>query len=150
MNKEGLKRSGLNSVKNTFPLADGEMEQAEILRYHTQGTWVKMAVKNALHEPVNSQYAFSGDGQMAIIEMANASGLAFIPPEKRNVMQSSTFGTGELILNAVNRGVKEIILGIGGSATNDGGIGMAAALGYQFLDKNGQILEYNGSESFLH
>ena len=82
-------------------------------------------------------------GQTAIIEMAQASGLTLVPENKQNIMKATTFGTGQLILDAINRGVRKIYIGIGGSATNDGGMGMAQALGVKFLDAKGQALSGN-------
>ena len=85
-----------------------------------------------------------GDGKTAVIEMAAASGLHLVSPKQRNPMLTTSFGTGELILAALDQGVDHIIVGIGGSATNDGGIGMAQALGVQLLDSNGQALKFGG------
>ncbi len=85
-----------------------------------------------------------GDGKTAVIEMAAASGLHLVSPEQRNPMLTTSYGTGELILAALEQGVEHIIVGIGGSATNDGGIGMAQALGVQLLDNNGQSLGFGG------
>lgn len=85
-----------------------------------------------------------GDGHTAVIEMAAASGLHLVAPEQRNPLQTTTFGTGELILAALNQGAKHIIVGIGGSATNDGGIGMAQALGIRMLDSQGKEIGYGG------
>jgi glycerate kinase len=93
----------------------------------------------------------SKDGTTAIIEMAKASGITLIQPDQYNPSGNSTYGTGELIRDALEKGVSKIILGIGGSATNDGGIGLAAALGYRFLDGNNQELPPKGSNlAFIH
>ncbi|MEN1585963.1 glycerate kinase, partial [Pseudomonas aeruginosa] len=95
-------------------------------------------------EKVNAFYGITGDGKTAVIEMAAASGLMLVVPEKRNPLLASSFGTGELILHALDNGIRHIILGIGGSATVDGGMGMAQALGVRFLDADGQPLAANG------
>ena len=123
------------------PLADGGEGTAEILTYHTQGKTITKEVNDPLMRPVEASFGISGDGTTAFIEMAVASGLYLLKPEERNCLYTTTYGTGELILEALHRGVRKIILGIGGSATNDCGMGMAVALGYQFLDKNGKQLE---------
>jgi glycerate 2-kinase len=86
---------------------------------------------------VNARLGILDNGKLAVIEMAEASGLRLVPPAKRNPLTTTTFGTGELIRAALDLGVKEIIVGVGGSATVDGGVGMAMALGAKFLDKKG-------------
>ncbi len=93
---------------------------------------------------MNAFYGLTGDGKTAVIEMAAASGLMLVAPEKRNPLLASSFGTGELIRHALDNGIRHIILGIGGSATVDGGMGMAQALGVRFLDADGQVLAANG------
>jgi glycerate kinase len=99
-----------------------------------------VTVSDPLFRPVEARFLLSGDGQTAFIEMAQASGLMRLQPAEYNPLRTSTLGTGELIKAAVQEGVTKIILGIGGSATNDAGIGMAAALGYRFLDGRGKAL----------
>ncbi|GHK19926.1 hypothetical protein ECZU03_37150 [Escherichia coli] len=93
---------------------------------------------------MNAFYGLTGDGKTVVIEMAAASGLMLVAPEKRNPLLASSFGTGELIRHALDNGIRHIILGIGGSATVDGGMGMAQALGVRFLDADGQVLAANG------
>lgn len=124
-----------------FPLADGGDGTARILALHNHGCMVKIRVNNPVFEPVEAEYGISGDGRTAYLEMSAASGLRVVAPEKQNCCHTSTYGTGELILDAMCRGARRIIMGIGGSATNDAGIGMAAALGFRFLDEQGRILE---------
>jgi glycerate kinase len=124
-----------------FPLADGGDGTARILTLHNHGRMVKIRVNNPVFEPVEAQYGLSGDGLTAFVEMSAASGLRVLAPEKQNCFHTSTYGTGELILDALRRGACRIIMGIGGSATNDAGIGMAAALGYRFLDEQGRTLD---------
>jgi glycerate 2-kinase len=124
-----------------LPLADGGEGTAEILTYHTKGKTVTKTVNDPLMRPVEASFGMSGDGQTAFIEMAVASGLYLLKQEERNCLYTTTYGTGELILAALQEGAQKIILGIGGSATNDCGMGMAAALGYKFLDSTGKELE---------
>ena len=124
-----------------FPLADGGDGTSEILTRQTHGTFVTVHVHDPLLREVNAVYGISGDRQTAFIEMASASGLRLLRPSEYNVMNATTLGTGELIADALNRNVKHIVLGIGGSCSNDGGTGVAAALGYRFVNhKNAQIL----------
>ena len=121
-----------------MPMADGGEGTAEVLTHATDGTWQTLTVQDPLNRPIEAGFGMSGDGQTAFIEMAQASGLRLLQPAEYNPFQATTFGTGQLIAEAVSKGVKHIVLGIGGSATNDAGTGMAAALGWQFLDASGQ------------
>lgn len=129
----------VNIVK--LPLADGGDGTIEILNYHLQGEVVKTIVNNPLFKKVEASYLFIKATHTAFIEMAEASGMKLLTPEEQNCMHTTTFGTGELIFNAIKKGAKTIVLGIGGSATNDCGIGMANALGFKFLnEKNIEII----------
>jgi len=123
-----------------FPLADGGEGAAQILTFHSGGRQIQCQVKDPLFRTVPATYGLSGNGKTAFIEMAQASGLQLLKPEERNPLDTTTFGTGELIADALRRGVHRIVLGIGGSATNDGGMGMATALGWRFLDATGHPL----------
>ena len=123
-----------------IPLADGGEGTTQILTEQSQGKYITAEVHDPLGRLLDASYGLSGDGSTAFIEMASASGLKLLSAHEYNPWLTSTFGTGQLILDAIERGVKKIILGIGGSATTDGGIGMAAALGYHFLDENGKQL----------
>ena len=129
-----------------FPLADGGEGTAEILRFHSGGKRIEMEVCDPLFRPIKVDYGLSSDGKTAFIEMAKASGLALLKPDERNCLQTTSFGTGEMILHAIMHGARKIILGIGGSATTDGGIGMAAPLGFNCLDAKGDPLEPIGRE----
>jgi glycerate kinase len=120
-----------------FPMADGGEGTVEALVEATNGHVEKVKVHDPLMRRIDSFFGISGDNETAFIEMSAASGLALLKPEERNPMITSTFGTGELIRFALDRGVKEIILGIGGSATIDGGMGMAQALGISITDDTG-------------
>jgi glycerate kinase len=122
------------------PMADGGEGTAEVLTLATNGTWHTLSVQDPLDRPVNAGFGMSGDGKTAYIEMAQASGLRLLKPSEYDPFQANTFGTGQLIAQAVSQGVEHFVLGIGGSATNDAGTGMAAALGWQFLDASGQSI----------
>lgn len=126
------------------PMADGGEGTVETLVKATNGKIVKINVLDPLGNEVESSFGVLGDGQTAVIEMALASGLTMVPKGKRNPLITTTFGTGQLIKGALDYGCREFIIGIGGSATNDGGVGMAQALGVNFLDKNGQEIGFGG------
>ncbi|MEM7368359.1 MAG: glycerate kinase [Bacteroidota bacterium] len=130
----------------SLPLADGGEGTADILTHHAQGKQVEAASVDPLFRPMRGTYGLSKDGKQAFIDMASCSGLQLLSPEERNPMLTTTYGTGLLLKDAINRQVQKIVLGIGGSATNDAGIGMAIALGYQFLDKNGSPLNGVGGD----
>jgi glycerate kinase len=134
-----------------LPLADGGNGTAEILADSSNGRMIPCRVHDPLLRIINSSFGISGDGKTAFVEMAAASGLELLKNEECNCYYTSSFGTGELILAACKENVQKIILCIGGSATNDGGIGMAAALGYRFLDINNNLLETIGKNlEFIH
>lgn len=129
-----------------LPVADGGEGTVEAMVAATQGDIVQIKVTGPLGEPVDAFYGVSGDQQCAFIEMAAASGLEQVPVAKRNPLVTTSWGTGELIRHALDSGVKHIIIGIGGSATNDGGIGMVQALGAKLLDSHGEPLGPGGGE----
>jgi glycerate kinase len=129
------------SVKTRiFPLADGGEGLSDILNHHLGLKTVEMVVNDPLFRKIKATYSLTQDGTTAFIEMAQAAGLQLLMQHERNPLKTTTFGVGEMIKDAVEKGAKHIVLGIGGSATNDLGIGMAAALGWQFLDKNNEKL----------
>ncbi|HEY0741195.1 MAG TPA: glycerate kinase [Chryseosolibacter sp.] len=131
----------------TLPLADGGEGTFEILLNHFQGRAVETIVHDPLMRKISATYGLSGDGKTALIEMAKASGLQLLKTEDRNPLQTTTYGTGELIAHALTQGVRNIVLGIGGSATNDAGVGMATALGYKFFDQRGsEFIPLGGSD----
>ncbi|EFI0865093.1 glycerate kinase [Escherichia coli] len=115
-----------------LPIADGGEGTVDAMVAATGGNIVTLEVCGPMGEKVNAFYGLTGDGKTAVIEMAAASGLMLVAPEKRNPLLASSFGTGELIRHALDNGIRHIILGIGGSATVDGGMGMAQALGVRF------------------
>lgn len=127
-----------NIVK--LPLADGGDGTIDIVKHYLNGETIKTKVCNPLFSTIEASYIYAPKYETAFIEMAEASGLKLLKPEQLDCKTTSTFGTGQLILDALNKGAKKIILGIGGSATNDCGIGMATALGYRFLDKKGKTV----------
>ncbi|TKK19230.1 glycerate kinase [Enterobacter cancerogenus] len=129
-----------------LPVADGGEGTVEAMVAATGGRIVPVDVTGPLGERVDGFYGLSGDEQSAFIEMAAASGLERVAPSKRNPLITTSWGTGELIRHALDAGVKHIIIGIGGSATNDGGAGMVQALGAKLLDAHGQPVGQGGGE----
>lgn len=127
-----------------IPVADGGEGTVEAMVAATQGNIVRLTVTGPLGKPVEAFYGLSGDERTAFIEMAAASGLELVPAAQRDPLITTSFGTGELIKDALDRGVDHIIIGIGGSATNDGGSGMMQALGAQLLDEHGKQIAYGG------
>ncbi|MEJ2763974.1 glycerate kinase [Photobacterium sp. MCCC 1A19761] len=128
-----------------LPMADGGEGTVQALIDATGGTRIETTVTGPLGTPVPGFFGLLGDGSTAVIEMAAASGLHLVPPAQRNPLLTTSYGTGELIKAALELGVGKILLGIGGSATNDGGIGMAQALGIRLLDRDGQDLGAGGA-----
>ncbi|AUU82822.1 glycerate 2-kinase [Leclercia sp. LSNIH1] len=128
----------------SVPVADGGEGTVEAMVAATNGTMQHAVVTGPLGESVNASWGISGDGVTAFIEMAAASGLALVPPAQRNPLITTSRGTGELILAALDKGARNIIIGIGGSATNDGGAGMVQALGAKLTDANGTEIGYGG------
>lgn len=119
------------------PLADGGEGTTEALIEGLHGERIEKIVTGPLKDPVMAVYGWIEESKTAIMEMASASGIVLLKEEEKNPWEATTYGVGELIKDAVLRGAKKIILGIGGSATNDGGIGMLKALGYEFLNQEG-------------
>ena len=127
------------------PMADGGEGTVRSLVDATHGTLRSATVTGPLGDPVNAEYGLLGDGQTAVIEMAAASGIQFVNEQTRNPLVTTTRGTGELIIDALDHGVHNFIIGLGGSATNDGGAGMAQALGVKLLDAQGHELAPGGA-----
>lgn len=144
--EKGFKKVFPSAEYIKVPMADGGEGTVQSLVDATDGNIVKEVVTGPLGLPVEAFYGLSGDEKVAIIEMAAASGLHLVPEQERNPLLTTTRGTGELILAAVDRGVEHIIIGIGGSATNDGGAGMAQALGANLLDANNREIGHGGGE----
>ncbi len=141
----GVKRIVPDALTILKPMADGGEGTVQALVDATGGEIITTEVTGPLGEPINAHWGILNDQVTAVIEMAAASGLPLVPPEKRNPLITTTYGTGELILAALAKGCRKLIIGIGGSATNDGGAGMAQALGARFLDAKGKELAPGGA-----
>ena len=128
----------------SLPMADGGDGTVEAILAATGGERVTVSVTGPLGKNVEASFGLCRNGECAVLEMASASGIALLKVEELDPLHATTYGTGELIKAALDRGVKEIVLGIGGSATVDGGAGMAQALGYRLLDENGIDLPFGG------
>jgi glycerate kinase len=144
MIRDGFSKVLDNAEYKIIPFADGGEGTVEAIVTAANGTYHECVVHDPLFRKVTATYGIIDDGKTAIIEMAQASGLSLVATEDRNPLVTSTYGTGEIILDALNKGVEKIVLGIGGSATNDGGSGMAHALGVKFYDSNNIELNPNG------
>lgn len=143
--EEGIKRIFPKSQVIKVPLADGGEGTVEALVTATKGKIITKTVKDPLGREIESFFGVLGDNKTAVVEMAAASGLPLLKTDERNPLITTTYGTGQLIKAALDHGCEEIIVGIGGSATNDGGAGMAEALGVVFLDENGAKLPWGGA-----
>jgi glycerate kinase len=140
----GVGRAAPGASVDLIPMADGGEGTVEALVEATGGSYREATVSGPLGEPVVSRYGRLGDGRSAVIAMASASGLVLIPTDRRDPIRASTRGTGELLVAAIVEGATRLIVGIGGSATNDGGAGLAQALGYRLLDAQGAELPPGG------
>lgn len=140
--REGVLRVDRNAAVQVRPLADGGEGTVEALTIGMGGSIQTVTVTGPLGEKVNAQYGILGDGVTAIVEMSAAAGITLVPDEKRNPLYTTTYGVGEMIRHAVGKGCRHFIVGIGGSATNDGGVGMLQALGYGLLNAEGQSVAY--------
>ncbi len=143
---DGLKTALPKAEFDLVPMADGGEGTVEALVAATNGKIITKRVTGPLGEPVDAFFGILGDEETAVIEMAAAAGLHLVPPEKRNPFITTTYGVGELIRAALDAGCKRIIVGIGGSATNDGGAGMAQALGAKLMDEKGNEIGFGGGE----
>jgi len=141
--QQGLGKSKLDCTTECFPIADGGDGTGELIIQKCGGTVVEVAVNDPLGRKINSSFGLIDDGKTAVIEMAAASGLRLLKTDELNPMEASSFGTGEMIKLALDKGVKKIILAVGGSATADGGCGILSALGVRFLDVDGKSLRVN-------
>ncbi|MGH2499508.1 MAG: glycerate kinase [Candidatus Limnocylindria bacterium] len=141
----GLRRVWPGAACDELPLADGGEGTVRALVRATAGTFRRARVHDPLGREIDADWGLLGDGRTAIVEMAAASGLPLLTDQERDPRRTSTRGTGELILEAAASGAHRIIVGIGGSATNDGGAGMARAFGYRFLDRESKELPEGGA-----
>ncbi|QFR23509.1 glycerate kinase family protein [Schleiferilactobacillus harbinensis] len=144
--KTGLSKVFPDAEYDLVPMADGGEGTVQSLVDATHGEIINVSVTGPLGNKVIARYGMLGDGTTAAIEMAQASGIQYVDDTTHNPMITTTYGTGEMILDALDHGAKEIILGIGGSATNDGGAGMAQAIGVHLRDIEGNELEYGGGQ----
>ena len=135
---EGIHRVDADAEVQVRPLADGGEGTVEALVAGMNGKTEHVKVTGPLGEPVICEYGIIESTKTAVIEMAGAAGITQVPDEKRNPLYTTTYGVGEVIKDAIEKGCRRFIVGIGGSATNDGGVGMLQALGYAFLDKDGK------------
>lgn len=140
----GIKRVNPSVEIIKIPLADGGEGTVDSLVAATDGTIIKVKVKDPLLRDITACYGILGDNTTAVIEMAAASGLTLLTPNEQNSLLTSTYGTGQLITDALDRGCRTIIMGLGGSATNDGGLGMLNALGVKFYNQSGQDSSIGG------
>jgi|TARA_Y100000031_G_scaffold115592_1_gene127977 glycerate kinase len=143
--EEGIKRVVPDTQTTIKPMADGGEGTVQALVDATGGKMIATEVTGPLGKPVTAQWGILSDKVTAVIEMAAASGLPLVPPEKRDPLVTTTHGTGELVVAALDNGCRKLITGIGGSATNDGGAGMAQALGARLLDAKGKELPSGGT-----
>jgi len=139
---EGIKRIDTTINVNIYPLADGGEGTVCALTQGIGGTLETSVVTGPLGEPVSCHYGIIKKLSIAIIEMSGAAGITLVPESKRNPLRTTTYGVGEVIKDAISKGCRRFIIGIGGSATNDGGIGMLQALGYEFLDSSGKQVPF--------
>ena len=143
--EKGVKRIVPEAITTIKPMADGGEGTVQALVDATGGEIVITEVTDPLNGRVNAHWGILSDTLTAVIEMASASGLPLVSPPKRNPLVTTTYGTGELIRAALDHGCRKLIIGIGGSATNDGGAGMAQALGTKLLDADGKELPFGGA-----
>ena len=142
--EKGVKKYLPSAATVIVPMADGGEGTMDALVAATNGIIYHAQVKNPLGSDITAAYGVLGDGQTCIIETASASGLYLIPEDKRDPLKTTTYGMGQLIKQALDQGYRHFIIGLGGSATNDAGVGMLQALGLQFLDCNGHEIGFGG------
>ncbi|MGZ3316716.1 MAG: glycerate kinase [Isosphaeraceae bacterium] len=142
----GLSRVDPSAEIDRVPMADGGEGTVAALVAATGGSYRTVTVTGPLGDPVVASFGLLGDGRTAVLEMASASGLWLVPPALRDPLRATTRGTGQLLLAALEAGARRVIVGIGGSATNDGGAGLGQALGFRLLDTHGRELEPGGGE----
>jgi glycerate 2-kinase len=138
--KMGLEQSNLKCRLQCFPVGDGGDGTAELLINHFKGQTISAEAHDPLGRRITSSFGLIEEGRTAVIEMANASGLRLLQRNELDPLHATSYGTGELMMEALNKGVNKMILCIGGSATVDGAVGLLQALGFVFLNKNGEAL----------
>ncbi|PYJ29183.1 MAG: glycerate kinase [Verrucomicrobia bacterium] len=132
---KGLRDALPDAKIELVSLADGGEGTSEAICEARSGSWLKCKAHDPLGREIEARYGWIESGKIAVMEMSEAAGMRRVSEDERDPVRATTFGVGEMILDAVNRGAKEIIIGLGGSATNDGGFGMARALGFRFFDQ---------------
>ena len=142
--EKGFKKIIPELIVKKIPFADGGEGTVEAIVEALEGEYVEIKVRDPLNRTINAKYGVVHNGTTAVIEMAAASGITHLTDTEKNPLKTTTYGTGQLIKDAISRGCSKIVLGIGGSATNEGGIGMASALGAKFIDVNGEDVELDG------
>jgi len=142
--EKGIKKANSNISCIHVPMADGGEGTMQSLIDATEGTVYSLKVIGPLGNEVEAQFGILGQGEIGILEMASASGIQLVPTKQRNPLVTTTYGTGQLIKACLDQGIKKIIIGIGGSATNDGGAGVIQALGGRLLDEAGNELGFGG------
>lgn len=142
----GIKKINKNITCIQVPMADGGEGTMQSLVDATGGKIYSLNVVGPLGDEVKAEYGILGDGEIGILEMASASGIQLVPKEKRNPLITTSYGTGQLIKACLDEGVKKLLIGIGGSATNDGGAGVIQALGGNLLDEDGNELAFGGGQ----
>src|SRR5690606_27589624 len=140
----GIKEVYPHADIEVLPLADGGGRTVEARVNATAGTLVTIPVTGPLNETVKATYGILGDGKTAVIEVAEACGLPLVPYGERNPLKATSYGVGEIVSDAIEKGSREFVIGLGGSATNDAGIGMLQALGFCFYDMNGEKVGIDG------
>lgn len=140
----GIRDVFVNAEITTLPLADGGEGTVEALVHATGGHFIQKEVTGPLKEKVEAVYGILGDKKTAVIEVAAACGLPLVPTNKRNPSITTTYGVGELIRDAIDKGCRELVIGLGGSATNDAGVGLLQALGFSFLNHLNEEIDLGG------
>lgn len=138
---EGIAAVYPNAAVKICPMADGGEGTVDAIVGATGGEMIAVTVCNPLGEAITGRYGIIPDSQTAVMEMSAAAGITLIDEKERNPLNTTTYGVGEMIADAISKGCRKFIIGIGGSATNDGGVGMLQALGFEFLDENGKQAE---------
>ena len=144
--EEGILRADKNAEVIKLPLADGGEGTATALTEAAGGHFIETEVTGPLGDRISAVFGLIHNEKTAVLDLASASGIELLPREKLNPMKATTYGTGQLISAALDAGARELVIGIGGSATNDGGMGMLAALGFRLLDESGNVLGLGAEE----
>src|SRR5882724_1597576 len=136
---KGLRDALPDAKIEIVPMADGGDGTAEVICNARGGSWVKCKAHDPFCREIDARYAWIGDEKLAVMEMSEAAGMRRLSESERDPIRATTFGVGEMLLDATKRGANEIIIGLGGSATNDGGFGMARAFGLRFFEQEREL-----------